>query len=184
MGRHSSEADLTTDWRTDRLGTAQRGQNPMVLAHLRSGWAVIGDTQFLPGYCVLISHTPEVDHLTDLPRRERADFLTDMGLLGEAVLSACNGLDPSFRRLNYEILGNVDRRRELATGGDAQRRLHAHVFPRYGWEPEELLEGPVWHYPPDRWTSPRDAYAEEHEPLRQAIATQLRRVMAEAYGSI
>ena len=183
MGRHSSEADLAADWRTDRLGTARRGENPMVLATMRSGGAVSGDTQFLPGYCVLISSTVDVDHLSDLPRRARSEFLTDMGLLGEAVMAACNGLDPSFRRLNYEILGNVDRGGELATR-PTQRYLHAHVFPRYGWEPEELLEGPVWHYPPDRWTSPRDAYAEEHEPLREVISKELQRIMAEAYGAI
>ncbi len=109
------------------------------------------------------------DHLTDLSRAERIQFLTDLGLLGEAITEACNGLDPSFRRLNYQILGNTD------------RYLHAHLFPRYGWEDDELLEGPVWHYPPDRWTSPRDAYGEEHEPLREAITTSLMRVMAEAY---
>ena len=53
-----------------------------------------------------------------------------MSLLGEAIMTACNGLDPSLRRLNYEILGNTD------------RYLHAHVFPRYEWEDEELLTAP------------------------------------------
>jgi diadenosine tetraphosphate (Ap4A) HIT family hydrolase len=166
VGRHSSDADLAADWRLDRIASARRGENPMVLAKMRSGWAVIGDTQFLPGYCVLLSDVDGADHLTDLPRPARADFLSDMGLLGEALMAACNGVDPSLRRLNYEILGNSD------------HHLHAHVFPRYGWEPDELLEGPVWAYPGDRWTSPRDAYSEEHEPLRRAIATELVRVMA------
>jgi diadenosine tetraphosphate (Ap4A) HIT family hydrolase len=170
VGRHSSATDeLLGDWRTDRLGAARRGENPMVMVKMRSGWAVIGDTQFLPGYCVLLSDALVADHLTDLSRAERTEFLTDLGLLGEAITDACNGLDPSFRRLNYEILGNTD------------RYLHAHVFPRYGWEDDELLEGPVWHYPPDRWTSPRDAYSEEHEPLREAITTSLMRIMADAY---
>jgi diadenosine tetraphosphate (Ap4A) HIT family hydrolase len=173
VGRHWADGDaLVGDWRTDRLGAAQRGENPLVLGKMRSGWAVMGDTQFLPGYCVLMSDTPEADHLSDLDRAARADFLTDMGLLGEAILAACNGLDPSFRRLNYEILGNLD------------HNLHAHVFPRYGWEPEELVEGPVWRYPADRWTSPRDAYSEENEPLRKAITTELARIMADAYGTL
>ena len=141
----------------------------MVLAKMRSGYAVMGDTQFLPGYCVLLSDVDGADHLTDLSRSQRAEFLFDMSLLGEAVMSACNSLDPSLRRINYEILGNTD------------AYLHAHVFPRYGWEPEELLTGPVWLYPPDRWTSPRDAYSDEHEPLREAITSQLLRVMGEAY---
>jgi diadenosine tetraphosphate (Ap4A) HIT family hydrolase len=169
VGRHSSDASLGVDFRQDRVGSARRGENPMVLARMRSGWAVIGDTQFLPGYCVLLSDVDGANHLTDLPRLLRTEFLTDMALLGEAVMAACNGLDPSLRRLNYEILGNTD------------QYLHAHVFPRYGWEPEELLTGPVWGYPDDRWTSPRDAYTEEHEPLREAITNELLRVMADAY---
>jgi diadenosine tetraphosphate (Ap4A) HIT family hydrolase len=171
VGRHSSGPDeLLGDWRTQRVPAARRGENPMVLARMRSGWAVIGDTQFLPGYCLLLADDTSADHLSDLPRPERSQFLTDMGLLGEAVGAACNGLDPSFRRVNYEILGNTD------------RGLHAHVFPRYGWEDDELLLGPVWHYPRDRWTSPRDAYGEEHEALREAISTQLARISAEAYN--
>jgi diadenosine tetraphosphate (Ap4A) HIT family hydrolase len=171
MGRHSTDplGGFDPDWRADRLGTARRGENPMVLTHMRSGYAVIGDTQFLPGYCVLLSDVEGANHLTDLPRPARAEFLLDMGLLGEAITAACNGIDPSLRRLNYEILGNTD------------RSLHAHVFPRYEWEDAELLTGPVWWYPRDRWTSPRDAYAEEHEPLREAITNELHRLMAEAY---
>jgi diadenosine tetraphosphate (Ap4A) HIT family hydrolase len=157
------------DWRSDRLGTARRGENPMVLARMRSGFAAMGDTQFLPGYCVLMSDVEGANHLTDLPRAARQEFLLDMSLLGEAITAACNGIDPSLRRLNYEILGN------------SGRFLHAHVFPRYEWEDEELVTGPVWAYPSDRWTSPRDAYADEHEPLREAITKELHRIMGEAY---
>lgn len=142
----------------------------MVLAKMRSGWAVIGDTQFLPGYCVLLSDVDGAFHLTDLTGADRADFLLDMALLGEALMAACNGLDPSFTRVNYEILGNTD------------RYLHAHLFPRYDWEPPELLSHPVWRYPQDRWTSPRDAYSEEHEPLREAITAELARVTAASYA--
>lgn len=38
------------DRRDDRIGSALRGENPTVLKRLPSGFAVIGDTQFLPGY--------------------------------------------------------------------------------------------------------------------------------------
>jgi diadenosine tetraphosphate (Ap4A) HIT family hydrolase len=172
MGRHSTDGldSFDTDWRADHLGAARRSEHPLLLATMRSGWAVMGDTQFLPGYVLLLSHVDGAVHLTDLSRGARADFLRDMSLLGEAVMTICNGLDPSLRRLNYEILGNSD------------RYLHAHIFPRYGWEDEELLSGPVWHYPRDRWTSPRDAYSDEHEGMREAIAKELNRLMAEAYG--
>ena len=118
-----------------------------------------------------MSDVEGANHLTDLPRSaRRAEFLLDMSLLGEAVMTGCNSIDPSLRRLNYEILGNTD------------RFLHAHVFPRYEWEDEELLRRRrSGHYPRDRWTSPRDAYAEEHEPLREAITKELHRIMAEVY---
>ena len=171
MGRHSTDGldSFDTDWRADHRGAAVRGEHPLLLATMRSGWAVMGATQFLPGYAVLMSHVDDAVHLTDLPRGQRAEFLMDLGLLGEAVMTVCNGLDPSLRRLNYEILG-------------PDHYLHAHVFPRYGWEDEELLSGAVWLYPADRWTSPRDAYADEHEPMREAISKELHRVMTEAYG--
>ncbi len=171
MGRHSTDGldSFDVDWRTDHLGAARRGEHPLLLAEMRSGWAVMGDTQFLPGYALVLSNVPGAVHLTDLTRSQRAEFLLDIGLLGEAVMSVCNGLDPSLRRLNYEILGNRD------------RYLHAHIFPRYGWEDAELLSEPVWHYPPDRWTSPRDAFSDEHESLRDAIAARLRQIMAESY---
>lgn len=45
------------DWRADRVGSALRGENPTVLRRLPGGFAVMGDVQFLPGYCVLITDT-------------------------------------------------------------------------------------------------------------------------------
>jgi hypothetical protein len=54
------------DWRRDRIASAERGENPAVLLRMPSGFAVMGDTQFLPGYCLLLA-APKVAHLTDLP---------------------------------------------------------------------------------------------------------------------
>ncbi len=39
-------------WGENRIGAADREENPTVLAKLAGGFAVIGDVQFLPGYCV------------------------------------------------------------------------------------------------------------------------------------
>ena len=86
--RRSGGADsspVTEDWKKDRVGAALRGENPTVLARLDEGFAVIGDVQFLPGYCVLISDTPGVDRLTDLPRERRIRFLASAERLAEAV---------------------------------------------------------------------------------------------------
>ncbi|GHE04877.1 HIT family protein [Streptomyces alanosinicus] len=152
------------DWRTDRIGAALRGENPTVLRRLESGFAVIGDVQFLPGYSVLLVDEPDVQRLSDLPKKKRLAFLSEMDQLGEAVERACRGLDPDFRRVNLEILGNTD------------PFLHAHVWPRYAWESAELAGKPVWLYPPDRWGDERFRLGPRHDGLRDAIGRELDRL--------
>lgn len=149
------------DWRTDRIGSAHRGENPTVLAKMPSGFAVIGDAQWLPGYCVLLTDDPSVGRLSELPRARRRQFLEAMADLGEAVERACRHLDPAFRRVNLEILGNTD------------PYLHAHVWPRYEWEPAGLVGKPVWLYPAERWSDPATALGPQHEALRTTIAANL-----------
>ena len=75
-----------SDWRDNRIAAAQRGENSMVMVELSSGFACIGDTQFLEGYCVLLPKR-EVSSLNDLTLAERSQFLTDMSLIGDALLS-------------------------------------------------------------------------------------------------
>ncbi|MFI2762071.1 HIT family protein [Streptomyces echinatus] len=157
---------MTGDWRTDRIGAALRGENPTVLRRLEAGFAVIGDVQFLPGYSVLLVDDPAVRRLSDLPRAGRLAFLSDMDRLGEAVERACRRLDPEFRRVNLEILGNTD------------PFLHAHVWPRFAWEPAELAGKPVWLYPPGRWSEERFRLGPRHDAVRQAISDELDRLYA------
>lgn len=57
----------------------------MVMARMRSGFAVIGDTQHLPGYSLLLCDDVSVDHLSDLDWPRRTQFLLDLSLIGEAV---------------------------------------------------------------------------------------------------
>ncbi|MFH8341703.1 HIT family protein [Streptomyces sp. AM6-12] len=154
---------MTGDWRMDRIGSALRGRNPTVLRRLESGFAVIGDVQFLPGYSVLLADDPDVQRLSDLPRAKRLSFLSDMDRLAEAVERACRRLDPGFRRVNLEILGNTD------------PFLHAHVWPRFEWEPAELVGRPVWLYPRDRWSDERFRLGPRHDALREAISGELDR---------
>lgn len=155
------------DWREDRIGSAARGENPTVIAELHSGYAVIGDVQFLPGYCVLLSRDPEAKSLADLPRAERLRFLADTDLLATAVERACRAADPLFRRTNIEILGNTD------------AFVHAHVWPRYEWEPAELVRLPVWLYDPASWRDPATALGDRHDPLRAGITRHLNDLAAE-----
>jgi diadenosine tetraphosphate (Ap4A) HIT family hydrolase len=140
------------------------------MARMRSGFAVIGDTQHLPGYSLLLTDDPTVDHLTDLDWARRRDFLFDLSLLGEAVALVYrpNGL----RRINYEVLGN------------SIPHLHGHVHARYEWEPEDKIGGPVWRYPKEVRNDPAYAYSDEkHGELRAATTTELRRVMDAAYAA-
>ncbi|MFI9275792.1 HIT family protein [Kitasatospora sp. NPDC052896] len=159
---------MSDDWRTDRIGSALRGENPCVLRRLGAGFAVIGDVQFLPGYSVLLADQPEVQRLSDLPRPKRLAFLADMERLGEAVERACRRLDPAFRRVNLEILGNTD------------GFLHAHVWPRYEWEPADLVGMPVWLHPRDRWHDERFRLGARHDGLREAIGAELDRLARES----
>lgn len=155
---------MADDWRMDRIGSALRGENPAVLRRLTAGFAVIGDVQFLPGYSVLLADDPKVERLSDLPRDKRLAFLSDMDQLGEAVERASRRMDAAFRRVNLEILGNTD------------EFLHAHVWPRFEWEPIDLVGVPVWRYPRDRWTDQQFAPGSRHDPLRKAIGDELDRL--------
>jgi diadenosine tetraphosphate (Ap4A) HIT family hydrolase len=130
---------------------------------MRTGWAVIGDTQHLPGYSLLL-YAGQANHLTDLPREERAAFLLDLSVLGEAVQEVCSAADPEFLRVNYEVLGN------------SWPHLHGHVHARYGWEPEALRHGPVWRYQ-DR-NDPSHALGRQHDELHTNLAAALQRLSA------
>jgi hypothetical protein len=80
------------------IAAALRGDNPMVMARMRSGFAVIGDTQHLPGYSLLLTDDLDVDHLSDIPRPRRGDLLLDPSLIGEAVFLVTRG--QGARRIN------------------------------------------------------------------------------------
>src|SRR5512145_3394593 len=96
-----------------RVAAAQAGTNPSVICRMPSGWAVLGDVQFLRGYSLLLSD-PVVPNLNALDKARRQQFLYDMSVLGDALLEVTGAF-----LINYEILGNTD------------AALHAHVFPRY-----------------------------------------------------
>jgi diadenosine tetraphosphate (Ap4A) HIT family hydrolase len=149
------------DWREDRIGSAARGENPTVLRELGAGYAVIGDVQFLPGYCVLLAKDARATALAELPRIERVRFLADADLLATAVERACRAADPAFRRVNLEVLGNAD------------AFVHAHVWPRYAWEPPALARRPVWLHAEERWADPATALGDAHAALRARIAAEL-----------
>ncbi len=155
---------INEEWKRDRIESAHRGENPMIITKMRSGFAAIGDTQFLPGYCVLLP-LKMYDSLEDLDFKQRSDYLLDMSLIGEAILKVC---EP--RRVNYSIYGNTD------------AYLHAHVFPRYNWEPKERIPYPVWQYSSEKWRNPEDKYSHEtHGELKKKLNKEIDELMKKAY---
>lgn len=143
----------------------------MVMLRMNSGFAVIGDSQLLPGYSLLLVDDPLVDQPTDLPRRKRRDFFFDLVLLGEAVLNATHR--DGAVRINYAVAGN------------AWPHLHGHAHPRYSWEPPELALGPIWGYAKEIRNAREHAYDDtRHGDLRTRITDELRRITTEAYGDL
>ena len=55
--------------------------------------------------------------------------------------------------------------------------LHAHVFPRYDWEPVPYRDGPVWLYPGDVWSA-HPLSDDDHGDLRRAMTATLADLVA------
>ena len=138
---------------SDRVAEARHGANDKVICRMPSGWAVMGDVQFLRGYCLLLPD-PVVPSLNDLHRAARLQFLEDMARLGDAILQLTGAT-----RINYEILGN------------SEPELHAHIFPRFASEPEDRRTKPVWFYD---WQAAVRYSAGEHGQLQQQLRAALK----------
>lgn len=152
---------MSEDWKRDRIGAALRGEHPTVMRRLPGGFAVMGDVQFLPGYGVMLTDDPQIERLSDLPRTPRTAFLDSAEALADAVEQACTAADSAFRRINLEIQGNYD------------PFLHAHIWPRYEWEPPEHIWRPVATYSMDRWRDPANTLGPKHQALRDDITRRL-----------
>ncbi len=138
----------------DQVSLARAGSNPHVIARMPSGWAVLGETQPLRGYCLLLAD-PVVPHLNALSGDARRTFLGDMARLGDAVLGVTGGV-----RVNYEILGNL------------VPELHAHVIPRYADEPEDKRTKPpmsAYDWAGSRASEPEGADMELIEAIRKSL---------------
>ncbi len=141
---------------TERLAQLERGENPALIAKLASGFAVMGDSQFLPGYCLLLAY-PQVGKLNDLQGTERTQFVEDMARLGDAILGATDAI-----RINYSIYGNLD------------PFLHAHLFPRYAWEDSDYATKPPMSIPAEVRDQAEYAFdPQKHADLMQAIRDRL-----------
>ncbi|MBA3075258.1 MAG: hypothetical protein FP831_16770 [Anaerolineae bacterium] len=118
-----------------RIETARSGTNPSIICRVPSGWVALADMQYLRGYCILLAD-PVVDSINALDLDARARFMTDMSIVGDALLRVTD----SFR-INYGMLSNAD------------PYLHAHIVPRYRNEPEEIRRHLPWSYSKEHMAS-------------------------------
>ena len=112
-----------------QVAAARAGIEPALICRLPSGWVVLCQMQFLPGYCIQLPD-PVVGSLNDLNPAQRAAYLTDMTLVGDALLAVTGAY-----RINYAVMGNSD------------PALHSHIVPRFADEPADLRRGLPWSYP-------------------------------------
>ncbi len=107
-----------------RIKLIKQGKNPYLIKELTTGYAVLSDYQFFPGYCLLLCKLHKTE-LHQLDKKFKLKFLDEMSLLAEAVYKT---FKPD--KLNYELLGNQD------------KHLHWHIFPRY--KKEKNFNQPIW----------------------------------------
>jgi diadenosine tetraphosphate (Ap4A) HIT family hydrolase len=128
------------------------GAHAPSIARMSSGWAVMGNSQFLRGYSLLLPD-PVVTHLNAMSTTQRNQFLADMAKLGDAVLAATGAL-----RINYAMFGNVE------------PALHAHVIPRFTDEAEDKRTAHPWAYD---WNAAPQFDSAMHGELLQALRAHL-----------
>ena len=83
-----------------RVALLQSGQDPTLIQRMHSGWAVLGEQQFLRGYAMLLPD-PVVGTFNELAPALRAQAILDAGRLGDALLAVTGAL-----RINYAIFSN------------------------------------------------------------------------------
>src|SRR5687768_12269599 len=112
-----------------QVEAARVGLEPALICQVSSGWVVLCTMQYLRGYCILLPD-PVVPSLNDLTWQQRADYLCDMSMIGDALLEVTGA-----HRINYAIMGNSD------------QVLHSHIVSRYLTEPDEFRLNTLWSYP-------------------------------------
>ncbi|MEM1453494.1 MAG: hypothetical protein AAF957_09445 [Planctomycetota bacterium] len=116
---------------SNRVARIHAGNDPQCLGRMSSGWAILAKFQPEPivGGCMLLPD-PVVPSLNHLAHDQRAAFLTDFALLGDAILAATGA-----ERINYLVLCNQ------------VPELHGHAIPRFAAEDPTLrLQDPFEAY--------------------------------------
>ncbi len=145
-----------------RVERIRAGKDPELLLAMPSGFAILGKHQ--PGEvrgCCMLLPDPVVASPNDLEAGARAQFFSDLCLLGDAILEVTGA-----ERINYLVLCNQ------------VPELHGHAIPRFAAEdPAKRLQGPFEAY--DFGGAPiadaRGSEQELHAALRAALQKRLAR---------
>lgn len=106
------------------INDIKNNNHPYFVSELTTGYITIANYQFYRGYTIFICKI-HANELHELESNFKKQFLTEMGLVAEAVFKAFKP-----KKLNYELLGNT------------VPHLHWHFFPRYLDDPQP--KRPVW----------------------------------------
>lgn len=110
-----------------RIEMIKRNENRYFVKELKTGYVVLGDSQYFKGYTLFLCKY-HVSELFTLEPSVQSLFMEEMVIVAKAVKKAF-----SADKMNYECLGN----------GDAH--LHWHLFPRRNNDTPQ--SGPVWWVP-------------------------------------
>lgn len=108
----------------ERVREIKAGTHPLFLAELSETYAVLGDNQGCPGWCVLLLKE-HVEHLAHLSIERQQRVFADVARVAAAIRAefATSGAGGEPPRINYECLGNV------------VAHVHWHVVPRHADDP-------------------------------------------------
>ncbi|MEQ8771171.1 MAG: hypothetical protein RIB60_11760 [Phycisphaerales bacterium] len=140
---------------TARVAALRSGADPLCIARVPSGWAILNERQPIAPCCVLLPD-PVVPSLNDLDGPARAAFMADFVRLGDTILSVTDA-----ERVNYLILCNQ------------APELHAHAIPRFASEdPAKRRLGPfeAYDFAAARTADPEGRDADALARLRAELA--------------
>ncbi|MFK7759762.1 MAG: HIT family protein [Phycisphaerales bacterium] len=147
---------------SNRVQRIKAGNDPELIAEMPSGYAILGKYQPGPinGCCMLLPKVV-VPSPNDLNHVDRAQFFSDLILLGDAIMQATGST-----RINYLVLCNQ------------VPELHGHCVPRFDSEDPALrMQGPFEAYD---FGSARVADAQKQDQeLHSALQASLLKLLAE-----
>jgi diadenosine tetraphosphate (Ap4A) HIT family hydrolase len=107
-----------------RAQVIQQGLYPYLVHEFKHSWLLLGEHQFFPGYCVLLSKL-HYREMTEMPEPQRSEFFQEM-------MQSSRIIEATFKpkKMNMCSLGNV------------VDHVHWHFFPRYSEDPG--FQDPPW----------------------------------------